>query len=91
MSIEGIKVRLACVKAVLFHEDFIVVTDREGHMGLTIDTSATDAIAIANMRSSLVHFKQNVTDTIREFDAIVDKELGAKARKKGRKIEVTEK
>lgn len=90
MSIKSLTSRLAATRAVLFHDNFIVVTDKFGRMGLTIGGDVNNAIDLANMRAALVQFKRNVNDTIKDLDNTVDKELGEKVRKTGRKIKVTE-
>lgn len=76
------KLRLEWARKVLTSENLIIITDEEGLMRLGVDPdSIDDVIAIAQYRGSLTSFRGNISQTIKELDALV----GDIAQERGKK------
>lgn len=66
------KLRLDWARKVVSADNLIIITDDEGLMRIGVDPdSIGDVIAIAQYRASLIGFRSNVEDTIKELDALV--------------------
>lgn len=87
------RLRLDWARKVVAADNLIIITDDEGLMRLGVDPdSIGDVIALAQYRATLVNFKKNVNETIKELDNLVGdiaREKKAQATKtKGKRIPV---